>query len=310
MPRKLRAVVALAELCGNPYFSARAAELFAETVYLPTRPGPIQLKNAMDEFDVVIVGARERITADLLTDATQAQIVGTLSIGTDHLDLTALEQRNIKIFNSPTANTQAVAEHNLALAFGLAKRLKEGDLSIQHGAGRAGLSSSTFELGGKTLGVIGYGKIGKTTARLFAAIGAHVIATSRTRTEGEDGDIQFVPLATLLTAAQIVVLAVPLTSATRGLLDAAALDSLSRGALVINTCRPDMVDHTYLRRLLDSGHLAGFGADYDEDVAGLAALPNCLITPHIAGLTAEANNRIDNDLIDGIAQFLDEQTTS
>ena len=309
MPPELRAAVALAELRGNPYFAARAAELFAETVYLSARPDPGGLKAVMDGFDVVIVGARERITADLLTDATRARIVGTLSIGTDHLDLVALEKRNIRVFNSPTANVRAVSEHNLALAFGLAKRLKEGDLSMRRGEGRAGLSGSAFEIGGKTVGVIGYGRIGKATARLFSAVGARVIATSRTRTEGRDGDIRFVPPTELLATAQVVVLAVPLTDETRGILDATALDALAPGTLVINTCRPDLVDHAHLRRLLADGRLAGFGADYDEDIEALTGLPNCLITPHIAGLTAEANDRIDNDLIDAIAYHLSERTT-
>ncbi|MFD0857315.1 Scr1 family TA system antitoxin-like transcriptional regulator [Actinomadura adrarensis] len=129
MLHTLRAVVALGELRGNPYFTARAAELFAQTVYLPARPDAAGLKEALDGFDVVIVGARARITSDLLTEATRAQIVGTLSIGTDHLDMPALEQRDIKVFNSPTANVRAVAEHNVALAFALAKRLKDGDLA-------------------------------------------------------------------------------------------------------------------------------------------------------------------------------------
>jgi (S)-sulfolactate dehydrogenase len=303
--QKLSAVVALRELQHNAYFATKAAEMFSEIRYLQRRPDDESLREALESFDVIIIGARERITSGLLSARTRARIIGTLSIGTDHLDLSALKKKNIEVINSPTANVRSVAEHNVGLVFGLAKLLKEGNLAIKSGQGRHGMRGLPFELSGKTAGIVGYGKIGRATAELLAALGMNVIATSRTRVDGSDEVASFVPFEAVIAHSDVVILAIPLTSETRNMFDRDVLNRMKKGALLINTCRHGIVDNEHARDLLLDYRLAGYGADFDEDVADLAVLPNVVITPHIAGLSQEANDRLDNDLIDRIRSYIE-----
>jgi (S)-sulfolactate dehydrogenase len=300
----LRALVAIERLRRNGYFAVQAEGLFAAITYLPDRPGPDRLERALEEYDVVIVGVREEITDSMLSARTRAKVVGTLSSGTDHLDVDALRRHGTVVITSTTANARSVAEHNVALVFALAKRLKDGDLATAHGSGRGGLRGSPMELRGKTVGLIGYGRIGRATAEMFSALGLNVLATSRTRTEGADGVAMFVTLERLLAGADIVILAVPLSPDTHHLLDAAAIDRMRRGALLTNTCRAGVVDNEHVRACLRAGRLAGFGADYDEEVPGLSGMPGAIVTPHIAGRTREARERVDNELIDRVRAFL------
>jgi phosphoglycerate dehydrogenase-like enzyme len=302
---RLSALVAIERLRRNAYFATQAERLFAETTYLPVRPGAGRLERALEEHDVVIVGVREEISGSMLSARTRAKVVGTLSNGTDHLDVDALRRHGIAVITSPTGNARSVAEHNVALAFALAKRLKEGDLATAHGAGRGGLHGWPMELQGKTAGLIGYGRIGQATAKVFSALGLEVLATSRTRTTGADETATFVTLDRLLTEAHIIALAVPLTPATHHLLDAHAIDRIRPGALLINTCRPGLIDNEHVRECLAGGRLAGFGADYDEEEPGVwGNMPSVIVTPHIAGRTQEASDRVDNELIDRIRVFL------
>lgn len=301
----LSAVVAIESLKQNHYFAEKASQMFSSVEYLKERPNETAMPNLLENYDVVIVGAKEKISSSVLAQvqALRTKVIGTLSIGLDHLDVDELGAKGVTILNTPTANVLSVAEHNVALAFALAKRLKAGDRAIAHG-GRAQMGRLPIELRGKTAGLIGYGKIGKTTAAMLQSLGLNVIATSRSRTTGADGTVTFHTLETLLGKATVIFLALPLTPDSRRILDRDRLNLLSPDTILVNTSRSELIDNEYVKQLLESDRLFGFGADYDDDAFSMSAESNALLTPHVAGLTVEASDRIDNELIDRIQEFL------
>ncbi|MFD7486976.1 2-hydroxyacid dehydrogenase [Streptomyces mirabilis] len=301
----MRAAVAIESLKDNPYFAERVKEIADEVTYLPARPDHDELRDLLGQYDLLVIGARERITADMLRDApVRTRIVGTLSVGTDHLDLPALKEAGIYVERCPTANVRSVAEHALALLFALSKELKWGDRLVADGKSRSGLPSLPFELSGRTLGLIGYGNIGSTLGTLAAALGMRVVATSRTRQGGGDGEVAFGTLEHVLSESHLVSISVPLTQETRGLVNSTTLASLRAGAILVNTSRAEVVDEQAVRAALDSGRLAGYGGDYDHADPDLTERPNVLITPHVAGITVESNDRLDNELIDRLVAHL------
>jgi phosphoglycerate dehydrogenase-like enzyme len=295
----MHAAVAIKSLEDNPYFTEKANVLFQAMTYLPSRPNAQELGELLGEHDVLVIGAREKISREMLErKPPKTSVVGTLSVGTDHLDMEALAEFGIQVVRCPTANVRSVAEHALAMVLALSKHLKWGDRLMAQGETRSDLPSLPFEVQGKTLGLIGYGNIGSTLATLAQTLGINVIATARTRQSGSDGDVRFGTLDEVLGSSHFVSLHAPLTSETRGLINATTLESARRNALLINTSRRELVVETALREALDSGQLAGFAGDYDNAPADLSGRPNVLFTPHIAGITVESNDRLDNELID------------
>jgi lactate dehydrogenase-like 2-hydroxyacid dehydrogenase len=145
----MRAVVAVESLKENPYFVERAKEITDEVTYLPARPDQDELRDLLGQYDLLVVGVRERITGDMLRgESVRTRIVGTLSVGTDHLDLAALAEAGIHVERCPTANVRSVAEHALALLLALSKNLKWGDRLVADGPRRTELPSLPFEVSG------------------------------------------------------------------------------------------------------------------------------------------------------------------
>jgi phosphoglycerate dehydrogenase-like enzyme len=165
------------------------------------------------------------------------------------------------------------------------------------------------ELGGRTLGVVGYGSIGRRVGRLAAAFGMRAVAASREGRAPAPGDVPHLPLHELLAAADIVTLHLPLTAATRGFLGADELARMKPGALLVNTARGALVDHAALRAALTSGHLGGYAADVldvepppaDEP---LLAMENVVLSPHVASLTAATYRRLCVSTAENVARVL------
>lgn len=301
----MRAVVVIESLKDNPYFSDKIKDIADEVNYLPSRPDHDQLRDLLGQYDLLVIGARERITGEMFKgESVRTRIVGTLSVGTDHLDLSALAEAGIHVERCPTANVRSVAEHALGLLFALSKHLKWGDRLVAERGSRSELPSLPFELSGRTLGLIGYGNIGSTLGKLASSLGMRVVATSRTRKGGGDGEVRFGTLRDVLKESSLLSVSVPLTDETREFLDADALAHVRPGAILVNTSRAEVVDEQAVREALDSGRLAGYGGDYDHAAPDLVERPNVLITPHVAGLTIESNDRLDNELIDRLVAHL------
>ena len=301
----MKAIVAIKSLKENPYFFEKANKLFTAITYVENRPTANEMANFLSNVDVAIIGAREKIDEQIFLSASNpAKIIGTLSVGLDHLDVEFLENNGVKIINSPTANVVSVAEHIMAFAFCLTKRLKQSDIAVQQNTGRSGVQNSPTELAGKTLGLIGYGKIAKTVASMAKCLGLTIIATSANRTSGHEGNVSFHSLEFVLSNSQIINISVPLNASTKNLINEKKLKLLRRNSILINTSRSEVVDHNAVFEFLRNGILDGYAEDGDNIPSYLSLRNDVICSPHLAGLTKESSDRLDNELIDGIEVYL------
>ncbi|MGE3868534.1 MAG: NAD(P)-dependent oxidoreductase [Pseudorhodoplanes sp.] len=232
----------------------------------------------------------ERVTPAMIEAAPALQLIQKIGVGVDTIALDACRARGIAVCNMPGTNTQAVAETTLALIFAALRRIPILDAATRAGRGWS-LPPEFFdgigEIGGRVVGLIGYGAIPRKLAPVLRALGAEIIVWARTP---PDDGTEAVPLDDLLARADIVSLHVPATAQTTGLLDAARIGRMKRGAILVNTARGALVDEAALADALRSGHLAAAGLDVfaDEPVTAarpILSLPNVVATPHVAWVT-------------------------
>ena len=235
--------------------------------------------------------SREEIQA-----APRLQVIGRSGIGYDSIDIEAANERGIPVVIAPHCNADSVAEHTLALMFALASNLVECHNETVKGNFEIRNSGKSFELRGRTVGIIGYGDIGKRVGRLCQAMGMKILAyaphTSREKVE-ENGGRYCGHLSRLLAESDIVTIHAPLNKDTRGLLGMEQLRLMKREALLINCARGGIVDETALVQALKEGVIAGAGLDVtvEEPLCAdnpLCSAPNLIISPHSAALTREA----------------------
>ena len=245
----------------------------------------------------VLLHVLERVTAAVIDQAPTLKLIQKLGVGVDTIDLDAARARGIAVCNMPGANTRAVAELTLLLILATLRRVCE--LERQTRAGKGWALDSEFldnlgELGGRTVGLVGFGAVGKCLTPMLHGIGANVIYTSRG--EATSADATFVLLPDLLSRADVVSLHVPLTADTAAMIDERAIARMKPGAVLVNTARGGLVDYAALHRALASGRLRGAGLDVFDSEPAAAAHPlfqlrNVVVTPHVAWLTAETLNR-------------------
>ena len=232
----------------------------------------------------------ERVTPQVIEAAPKLKLVQKIGIGVDTIALDACKARGIAVCNMPGTNTQAVAEMTLALMFAALRRIAALDTATRAGRGwtfQPAFFDGIGEVGGRTVGLVGYGAVPRKLAPVLRALGADVIVWSRTP---PDDGTPSVSLDELLARADIVSLHVPATAQTVGLLDAARIGRMKRGAILVNTARGALVDEAALAEALRSGHLAAAGLDVfvDEPVTDerpILSLPNVVATPHVAWVT-------------------------
>lgn len=238
----------------------------------------------------------ERVTPQVIEAAPRLKLVQKIGVGVDTIALDACKARGIAVCNMPGTNTQAVAEMTLALMFAVLRRIVMLDTATHSDRGWSLPPASLDgigEIGGRTVGLIGYGGVPRILMPVLKALGANVIVWSRTP---PDDGTDAVSLDDLLARSDIVSLHVPATPQTTGLLDAARIAAMKRGAILINTARGALVDETALVAALKSGHLAAAGLDVfvNEPVSAdrpILALPNVVATPHVAWVSDETFER-------------------
>lgn len=259
-----------------------------------------RLVSALATADALIVRNQTRVDAALLAAAPVLKVVGRLGVGLDNLDLPALARRGVTVVTGGTANAIAVAEYAMGAFLTMARRFVGADASTRAGGwDRAAFTGG--ELYGKTLGLIGLGDIGARVARRGAAFGMHVIAhdplITPTHFNAAELGVTLLPLDAVLHQADFLSLHVPLLPSTANLIDAARLACMKPTAYLVNTSRGGIVHEADLAAALRAGGLAGAALDVrvseppgrDDPLAGA---PNLLLTPHIAGITDEAQDRI------------------
>jgi phosphoglycerate dehydrogenase-like enzyme len=245
----------------------------------------------------VLLHVLEPVTGTAIDAAPRLRLIQKIGVGVNTIDLDAARRRGIAVCNMPGTNTQAVAEMTLLLILATLRRLAQLDRLTRTGRGwnfEPDLPDALGELAGRTVGLVGFGAVARRLMPMLQAIGAQVLYTSRGPTP--DAPIAFLPLQELLPVADILSLHLPLTPETTGSINAAAFAAMKRGSVLINTARGALVDEAGLLAVLKSGHLRGAGLDVfaREPVAAddsLLALPNVVVTPHLAWLTEETLER-------------------
>lgn len=267
------------------------------------------LLRAAGQADALIVRNRSQVDAALLAAAPRLRAVGRLGVGLDNIDLPGCAARGIQVVPATGANARAVAEYVVGTLLALLRGAYAASAEVAGGEWPRAALSQGLEAHGRTLGVVGFGGIGQLTARLAAGLGMRVVACDAALPADHpawaDAGATRLELDDLLAQADAVTLHVPLTSGTRHLLDAARIARMRPGAVLINTSRGGIVDETALAVALRGGHLGGAALDVFEQEplsAGgpLAGAPNLILTPHIAGLTREANTRVSDMVAAGV----------
>lgn len=261
------------------------------------------------DFSAIVVRSATKVTQRVLDAASQLKVIARAGAGLDNVDVVAAKARGIEVVNAPDANTRAVAEHTMGLMLALARHLPEADYSLKHGQWKKSALLGTG-LYGKTLGIIGFGKIGREVANRALAFGMRVLVNQRRRTPELDleGDVSAVDLFDLLKQSDIVTIHVPLKPETVGMIGATELAVIKRGAYLINTARGSIVDEQALLEALDSGRLAGAALDvFAEEPAVDSAIvqhPKVISTPHIAASTSDAQQAAAITIADKITAIL------
>jgi D-3-phosphoglycerate dehydrogenase len=254
------------------------------------------------DIDAWIVRSATRVTGRLLGAAPRLRWVARAGAGLDNIDVEAARARGVDVLNVPGANTVAVAELTFALLLALFRKIPAADASLRRGAWEKSKLEGR-ELRGKTIGIVGVGRIGRAVARRAAAFEMECLGADPVVPEAEAraAGVTLVPLDDLLARADVVTLHVPATAGTRGLIGAAEIARMRPGATLVNAARGGLVDEAALHEALSSGRLAGAALDVfavePPGGSALLSLPNVVATPHLGASTVEAQEAVGEEIV-------------
>lgn len=236
---------------------------------------------------VAAIVSTDPFDREVLAAAGSLRVIARVGVGTDSIDLDAATDAGVVVTTTPGANRETTADHAVAIMLAALRRLVEHDASVRRGEWRRGGELTPWELHGTTVGLVGYGEIGRAVGRRVRGFGARLLACDPELADGED--VERVGLEALLRRADVVSLHLPLTARSERLIGARELSLMPRGAILVNTSRGGLVDEAALVRALRTGRLRGAALDVFAGepnlAAGLASLPNVVLTPHIGGLS-------------------------
>lgn len=268
------------------------------------------LRAALANAEALLVRSETRVTADLLDAAPRLRVIGRAGAGVDTIDVDAATVRGVVVVNAPGGNAVAAAEHALALMFSLARQVAPADASMKRGEWARSRYVGT-ELAGKTLGLVGLGRVGAEVARRAQGLDMHVLVYDPYITDDHVRRSGFEPvdLDALLSRADFVSLHVPLTDATRQLVNAERLALMRPSAFLVNCARGGLVDEAALVRTLDAGGLAGAGIDvYSREPVDpddpLPRHPRVVATPHLGASTVEAQVNVASQVAHDVLAVL------
>ena len=278
----------------------------------PNIPPSLTVPGDPADADAAIVGAQVPWNAAAFARAPHLRVVARTGIGYDNVDVPAASAAGVCALNTPDAPTESTAEFAVALMFAVARRVATADRQSKTGAWKLDAHVLGFDLAGKTLGLVGFGRIARRVTEMARAIRMNVCALDPlvpAATMTAAGATPCADLAALLREARVLSLHAPLTPATRGLIGAAQLALLPAGAILINTARGPLVDEAAVLAALESGHLAGAGLDVwkHEPVPADNALfhhPRVVATPHMAAYTDEGRRRSHVAAAEGVLAVL------
>ena len=275
---------------------------------------PEELIKIIGEYDALIVRSQTKVTAEVLAAATKLKAVGRAGVGVDNIDREAANTHGVIVMNTPTGNTISTAEHAFTLMCATARNIALGHAGVV--AGNFAAARKAFqgiELNGKTLAVIGMGRIGSEFAKRAQAFNMKIVAYDPFLTQARADEMKVRLAATpdeALTGADVVTLHVPMTPDTKHILNADRLALMNKGALVINCARGGLIDEAALKAAIDSGHIAGCGLDVFEEEPPSADHPlftlgkHITFTPHLGASTNEAQENVGIQVAEQIRDFV------
>lgn len=274
----------------------------------PKTTDPAKLIEEAKDADAMIL-ANMPMPADVLRKCNKLKFIDVAFTGVDHVGLDAAKEKNIAVSNASGYSNEAVSELVIGTTLSLARNLRSVEDRCREGKDKTGLVG--WEIKGKTVGIIGLGKIGTRTAELFHAFGATVLAQSRTHHDGIAEYIEQVTQEELLRRSDIVVLHCPLNDSTRGMINAEKLAMMKPTALLVNVARGPVVVEKDLAVALENGVIAGAAIDvFDKEppldtASPILHVPNCLVTPHVAFATQQSMSLRAEIVFDNLAKWME-----
>jgi D-3-phosphoglycerate dehydrogenase len=259
--------------------------------------------------DALLVRSAVFVDAAMMEKAPNLRVIGRAGVGVDNIDLDAATKRGIAVMNTPGGNAIAVAEHTLALMLALARHLPRADSSTHAGKWEKKSLQGT-ELRGKTLGIVGLGKIGMEVAKRAQSFGMNVVAHDPyvAASLAQQLQIMLVPLDELFMTSNYITLHVGLTPQTQGMINAQSLAKMNKGTRLVNCARGELLDDAAVVAALQSGQLGGAALDVFRDEplkdSPYQGAPNVILTPHIAGSTSEAQDAVGVQIAMQVREYL------
>lgn len=276
------------------------------------RPNKEQLEKLLNDYDILIIGVKEKLTEDMLAKINKKKIIATLSIGVDHIDKSFFNSNLIRVINCQTSNVISVAEHIFALILGLKKRIIESNDITMQGGNKTQLSSRSNDISGSTIGIIGAGKISQEVIKIAKVFNMKIYCNTLNPEKHKDllqQGVEFLDLDTLLTDSDIITVNIPLNEENKNLISKDKISLMKKSATFINTSRAEIADMDELIKYADENKTFNVGLDIDaENYKELLETKrnNVIVTPHIAGVTKEAIKRMDVELANNIKAYLEE----
>ncbi|HET9852602.1 MAG TPA: phosphoglycerate dehydrogenase [Candidatus Limnocylindrales bacterium] len=278
-------------------------------VVVQTGLSPDELRAVVGDVDALIVRSQVAVDAELIAAGARLQVIGRAGVGVDNVDLDAATRAGITVVNAPTGNTIAAAEHTIALLLALARKVASADASMRRGEW-ARKQHEGVQLGGRTLGIIGLGKIGMAVAERARGLGMTLLGSDPyvTAEQAALRGVELVSMEALLERADAVTVHVPLGRGTAGLIDAKAIARMKPGAFVLNVARGGVIDEGEVAIALREGRLGGAGIDVFESEpptgSPLLDAPNTVLTPHLGASTAEAQVAVAEEIAGQVLDVL------
>lgn len=270
---------------------------------------PEQLAKELASRDGLIVRSETKITAEVLKGASSLRVIGRAGVGVDNIDVAAATARGIIVMNAPDGNTITTAEHTIALLVALARNVPQANSSVK----AAQWERKRFvgaELRGKTLGIVGLGRIGRAVAQRGAALGMSIVAYDPfIADQSHEAEIQIMSFDDVLARADFLTVHTPLTNETRGFINDDAFQKMKTGARVINCARGGLIDERALYEAVTSGRIAGAALDVFEQEPPpanhpLLALDQVIVTPHLGASTTEAQQAVAVTVAEQMRDYL------
>jgi D-3-phosphoglycerate dehydrogenase len=298
--------------------SDTAVKFFKDNGYTSVKKitGALSEEDLIKEVkDVHLLGIRSKtqITSRVLDAAKKLQAIGCFCIGVNQVDLKYAKQQGVAVFNAPYSNTRSVAELVIGLSILLIRRIVDKNKAAHEGVWLKDAKGS-YELRGKTLGIIGYGNIGTQVSVLAEALGMHVIFYDTVTKLPLGNAVAKKSLKDLVSQADIITLHVPETASTKNMINKNVIKNFKKGSILINYARGEVVELEALAKALQEGQMSGAAVDVypwepekngDKFTTPLQGLPNVILTPHIGGSTEEAQQNIGEDVSNKLFQYLE-----